>query len=73
MKTLAAVVLAVSALVSTAAFADAGDRVDQVFPRTDATAPVQASAPATASTATVPAASDDSKEPAFVRDVYFGQ
>jgi hypothetical protein len=64
MKSLIVLVLAVSAFVSATAFADAGDRVDQVFPQTPVTASVPASTPVVTSDANLPAA--------FV-NVYFGQ
>jgi hypothetical protein len=63
MKSLTVLILAVSALVSASAFADAGDRVDQVFPQT----PSVVSAPAS-----TPVAESDSNLPASFVNVYFG-
>lgn len=62
-KSILVAALAVSAFASVSAFADAGDRVDQVFPQTSAVqvAPVQ-----------TPVVSGDSYLPANFVNVYFG-
>jgi hypothetical protein len=61
-KTLVTLVLAVSALVSVSAHADAGDRPDQVFPAV--------AVPSTP--AHVPAVTADANLPANFVNVYFG-